>query len=354
MPLTHVYGTNSIWVESAPDRADFSPVHALPGHVLRFYGNRCRHFTLENDVSAPVRAIPHGRQPPAPTHRVESARLARQVRVTFDFRVLPRHLASAALPADVATLASEFRYKLHVWGGAQGRGTTLGGEETSGPARASSVAAEPLATPPAKGAGVVAAAEAKAAVVAEAEAEAAGRLVATVQALVELAGRDVFPASHAALLRERKECVRPSDGAASGADLVCHAPCTLWRVLRAEQRRGGACSDTVRVSTVSEYGVSRDRVYSSAAEVGEALVAALPDEARAKVADCRVQPDGSVRLTTRAHMCRLRAVGLAHCTACGGFFAGMRGLRNHWAFKHGRPYEAARASAEAACTALVE
>ena len=30
--------------------------------------------------------------------------------------------------------------------------------------------------------------------------------------------------------------------------------------------------------------------------------------------------------TSRAHLCRQRAIGFLQCTACGGFFAGARGL----------------------------
>ena len=62
--LTRVCGANSLWVESAPGRADFKPIDALPGHACRFYGSRCRHFTVENASD--------------------------RVSVRFDFRVLPR------------------------------------------------------------------------------------------------------------------------------------------------------------------------------------------------------------------------------------------------------------------------
>ena len=39
VPLTHVYGSNSLWVESAPGLADFQPVEACCGQVLHFYGH---------------------------------------------------------------------------------------------------------------------------------------------------------------------------------------------------------------------------------------------------------------------------------------------------------------------------
>ena len=67
------------------------PVEALPGHIIRFYGNRCRHLTLAN--------CDDGR-----------------VRVTFDFRVLPRHLACPEIAKlSLVELAKQHRYKLHVW-----------------------------------------------------------------------------------------------------------------------------------------------------------------------------------------------------------------------------------------------
>ena len=89
VPLTYVHGANSMWVESAPGLADFAPIEAAPGQVVRFYGNRCHHFTLANDSDA--------------------------VRVTFDFRVLPRHLASDAHHGDEAVLRKQ--YTLHEWDG---------------------------------------------------------------------------------------------------------------------------------------------------------------------------------------------------------------------------------------------
>ena len=73
VPLTRVAGASSMWLESAPGRADFKPIDAMPGHACRFYGSRCRHFTVENASDL--------------------------VSVRFDFRVLPRHLACAELRA---------------------------------------------------------------------------------------------------------------------------------------------------------------------------------------------------------------------------------------------------------------
>ena len=89
VPITPVWGSNSLWAESfvpsaasnapkttgpslpplinpvlippfclhiPPNRAagvgDFAPFEALPGQAVRFYGNRCRHYTVGNETGA--------------------------------------------------------------------------------------------------------------------------------------------------------------------------------------------------------------------------------------------------------------------------------------------------------------
>ena len=64
--LTHVCGAASLWCESAPGAADFVPLESAYGCAVRFYGNRCRHFTVENCSGV--------------------------ARCSFDFRVVPAHL----------------------------------------------------------------------------------------------------------------------------------------------------------------------------------------------------------------------------------------------------------------------
>ncbi|WIM94452.1 hypothetical protein ACTOB_006476 [Actinoplanes oblitus] len=63
LPLTRAFGTNSIWIESAPGRADYQPVELVPGEVLQFDAINLRHGNLANDTGA--------------------------CRVSFDFRVIP-------------------------------------------------------------------------------------------------------------------------------------------------------------------------------------------------------------------------------------------------------------------------
>jgi len=48
LPLTRTYATNTLHVETAPGRGDFSPVELSPGQCLRFNGSECEHFTLPN------------------------------------------------------------------------------------------------------------------------------------------------------------------------------------------------------------------------------------------------------------------------------------------------------------------
>lgn len=68
-PLNHVFGASSLWAESSPGAADFAPLEAAYGCAVRFYGNRCRHFTVDNTGGA--------------------------ARCSFDFRVVPAHLFRA-------------------------------------------------------------------------------------------------------------------------------------------------------------------------------------------------------------------------------------------------------------------
>ena len=177
-------------------------------------------------------------------------------------------------------------------------------------------------------------------------------LCARVQRLLAAASRDVLPARHASeLWASARSAVVSSEASASAGDLECRAPSVLWRRLRAEQR-GVA---RVRLVCTSEYGLTREAEDGCALELGEAMLAGLgeSDEARQTIAHAVARRDGSLLLTSRVHLCRMRAAGLAQCSLCGGFYGGQRGLREHVNFKHGRPYEQARRSAEAACRALV-
>mmetsp|Transcript_17655 Transcript_17655/g.26367 ORF Transcript_17655/g.26367 Transcript_17655/m.26367 type:complete len:321 (+) Transcript_17655:136-1098(+) len=63
LPLTHVFGNNSLFVESEPGIGDFQPVEMRYGQFLKFNGHDCRHYTVHNDthicrVSLDFRVIP--------------------------------------------------------------------------------------------------------------------------------------------------------------------------------------------------------------------------------------------------------------------------------------------------------
>lgn len=66
LPLTKTWASNTLWAESKPGLGDYAPFELQPGQVMRFYGNRCHHFTKVNETDS--------------------------TRVSLDFRVLPRHL----------------------------------------------------------------------------------------------------------------------------------------------------------------------------------------------------------------------------------------------------------------------
>lgn len=63
VPLTNVFGNNTLWAESEPMKGDFRPFELSPSEFLRFEGVKCRHFTKANDtnvtrVSFDLRAVP--------------------------------------------------------------------------------------------------------------------------------------------------------------------------------------------------------------------------------------------------------------------------------------------------------
>ena len=63
VPVTRVYGTNTLWVESQPGLHDYHALDLDVGQCARFYGNQCMHFTLANDtpdcrVSLDMRVVP--------------------------------------------------------------------------------------------------------------------------------------------------------------------------------------------------------------------------------------------------------------------------------------------------------
>lgn len=63
VPLTRAFGTNALYVESAPDVGDAAPLALEYGDCFRFDGENCRHHTVANTtdttrVSLDFRCIP--------------------------------------------------------------------------------------------------------------------------------------------------------------------------------------------------------------------------------------------------------------------------------------------------------
>ena len=192
---------------------------------------------------------------------------------------------------------------------------------------------------------------------AELEAAATVAVVTELQAQLEAAAQSVCPASDD-VWRLPKERVRPTATPATGPDLVCHAPATVWR--RAHAARVTATADSaaapppMRIATTSEYGVLREREYASADELGRAVLGELDECAWGAVAaTARVRNDGALLITTQLHLRCQRAAGRLQCSACGDFCAGRRGLRDHQQVKHGRTYEEAKDAESAARGALI-
>lgn len=64
VPCTPCFGANTLWIESDEGAEDFHPLEcAAPGQVVRFWGQRCDHFSFPNDTDS--------------------------TRLSFDFRVAP-------------------------------------------------------------------------------------------------------------------------------------------------------------------------------------------------------------------------------------------------------------------------
>jgi hypothetical protein len=74
LPFTDMFGSNSVWTESAPGKADWAAAALQYGSFFRFYGNRQRHFNTVNRsgrtrVSVDFRVVPW-------SHHDEAAGLA--------------------------------------------------------------------------------------------------------------------------------------------------------------------------------------------------------------------------------------------------------------------------------------
>jgi len=83
MPLTDIYGNNSMYVESIPGLGDYTPINGSYGNVYMFYGNKLRHFNKFNDTGV--------------------------TRCSFDFRIIPPVNYDPDYNAESATMSTKFR-----------------------------------------------------------------------------------------------------------------------------------------------------------------------------------------------------------------------------------------------------
>lgn len=52
LPMTSVFESNTLWLESVPGLGDFRPMTLHYGQLLRFNGYQCRHYTVRNETSS--------------------------------------------------------------------------------------------------------------------------------------------------------------------------------------------------------------------------------------------------------------------------------------------------------------
>ena len=193
--------------------------------------------------------------------------------------------------------------------------------------------------------------------------------VLRLQFLVDAAALDVCPFAAPAMRRPR-ECMKLTH-ASTGPDVLWRAPVAAWQHLQNVARTAASCDDapgvsffphaaeelvkpTLRLVTLSKYGTTRVRLLSSASQLAELLLEALPSSDLGQlVADFRIQTGGSVSFTTAAAFTSRSASGLLLCRLCARWYGGLRGLRTHLQVAHVAGYENSRLEAEDTRRALI-
>ena len=78
VPITKMFNTNSIYIESEPGKKDFKSIQLNPGELFHFNGNKCTHGNKKNDTE--------------------------NTRISFDFRILPyEKYSEESLSSSVST-----------------------------------------------------------------------------------------------------------------------------------------------------------------------------------------------------------------------------------------------------------
>jgi len=104
LPLTPVFGSNSLYSERFPGDGTFEAFEGGPGDAFMFWGNQCEHYAEPNSTN--------------------------NTRVSFDFRVIPRKLWEAASAAGCIKEAERRRTFYH--GGSLAVGSYYRFESTAG------------------------------------------------------------------------------------------------------------------------------------------------------------------------------------------------------------------------------
>jgi len=82
IPLTKMYDTNAIWVESFPAMCDYNPMEGENGDLFMWDGNRCAHYNKFNTTG--------------------------YTRISFDFRILPNKFYDPNYSKTTATTGKKF------------------------------------------------------------------------------------------------------------------------------------------------------------------------------------------------------------------------------------------------------
>ncbi|KAF0694338.1 Aste57867_14791 [Aphanomyces stellatus] len=111
----------------------------------------------------------------------------------------------------------------------------------------------------------------------------------------------------------------------------------------------------LRVTTVSSFGLVRERVYVSSAALAASLATFLleDDMLRHVVADVRGDARGKLTLTSHAHLAWHALHGRLPCSICGAFLKGPKGIRVHQMIQHGLHFASAQEEALASDWQLV-
>ena len=67
--ITELWDSNSVWMESSPNKGDFYPIRLYWNQYIQFYGNKLRHHNVKNvsgltRVSIDFRVIPFSKYDP--------------------------------------------------------------------------------------------------------------------------------------------------------------------------------------------------------------------------------------------------------------------------------------------------